>query len=231
MASKNNDAEKGDSVTAQGTSSPAQVDASIAVASSKLLASPPEVRLQIYDIYFSSPSYGKGFQKTDHFGGYTVGGIDASLMGALMDRFKSAGNGNTTERARSNLNLLSVCRLVHSEAIPRFYHHHLFQFPTYLDLPPGRAATPIKPIMIPLAMTRHFDLIHRVEVVHHHLGDAIADRQNNDLVIAGLLKTISESCPSLRCLTIRVICNLHHELRHFQYRPTGGSVGNRYPTI
>ena len=226
MRSKGN-ARRWKSVAKKGISPSSEcktkVDSPIASATSKLLGLPPELRLLIYDIYFSSPSYGKGFPKTNPFDGYTVIDIDvdASLMGALMDRFGSAKSVHRSERARSNINLLSVCRLIYSEAIPRFYHNHLFRLPTYSDLPPGLAA-PIKPLVIPVSMTRHFDLIHRLEVVHHHLGDAIADRENTDLAIAALLGTISKSCQSLRCLSIRVICDLYYEMECFEDMSGGG---------
>ncbi|MDI1493505.1 MAG: hypothetical protein OHK93_005295 [Ramalina farinacea] len=217
MRSKKN-TRRGKSVAGKAVSSlgkgKAKGDRPIAPTPSRLLSVPPEIRLLIYDTYFSSPSYGKGFPKTNPFDGYTVDDVDASLIGALTDRFERSKDGNT-QRARSNINLLSVCRLIHSEAIPPFYHHHLFQLPTRSISHPDPTATPIKPLIIPLAIYRHFDLIHRLEVVHHDLGHTIVNRQDNDLAIANVLEFISKACPSLRCLSIRVICDLHDEMDYF----------------
>ena len=225
MRSKKN-ARRGKSVAGKGASplrkGKAKVDIPIASAPSKLLILPPELRLLIYDIYFSSPSYGKGFSKTNPFDGYTIDGVDASLIGALTDRFEPGKDDDHPQRARSNINLLSVCRLIHSEAIPPFYHHHLFQLPTRSISHPDPTATPIKPLIIPLAIYRHFDLIHRLEVVHHDLGHTIVNRQDNDLAIANVLEFISKACPSLRCLSIRVICDLHDEMDYFKEMTSWG---------
>ena len=204
---------KGKSVASKGK---AKGGAPIASASSRLLTLPPELRLLIYDTYFSSPSYGKRFPKTGPFDGYTVDGVDASLISALTDRFRPAKDGDESQRTRSNINLLSVCRLVHSEALPRFYHHHLFQLPTCFDLPPSLAAMLKEPNSISSTAFTHFDLIHRLEVVHHNLGNTIVDRQDTDFAIADLLEMINNSCPSLRCLSIRVICDLHDEMDYFE---------------
>ena len=224
MRSKKN-AKRGKSVAFKGVpplgKGKAKGDRPIAPTPSRLLSLPPEIRLLIYDTYFSSPSYGKGYPKINLFGGYTTDGVDASLIRALTDRFEPSKDGNT-QRARSNINLLSVCRLIHSEAIPPFYHHHLFQLPTRSISHPDPTATPIKPLIIPLAIYTHFDLIHRLEVVHHDLGPTIVNRQDNDLAIANVLEFISKACLSLRCLSIRVICDLQFEMDYFKEMTSWG---------
>ena len=186
------------------------------VAPSRLLTLPAEVRLEIYDIYFATRSYNDDPGIPKRFVDPTAK-TESGLIRSLVDRFQVNSDDFDSRRETSNLNLLLVSKLIHAEAIPRFYHHHLFSLPTYCSPVSGSGWTGLnfEPPTLRLEQTRHFDLIRRMELVHQHLGDVVADRQHTDRAISSLLHILMAKCPSLRFLSIRVICDMKEERTGF----------------
>ena len=178
----------------------------------RLMTLPSEVRLEIYDIYFAIPSYNDNPGIPQRFRDPTTK-TETGLIRSLVDRLDVKSDDSDSRRETSNLNLLLVSKLIHAEATPRFYHHHLFSLPTYCSPVPGSGWTGLKfelPVLRQGQM-RHFDLIRRMELVHQHLGDVIKDRQQTDHAISALLDILNARCTSLRYLSIRVISNATEE--------------------
>ncbi|MDI1493522.1 MAG: hypothetical protein OHK93_005312 [Ramalina farinacea] len=173
---------------------------------------PSELRLEIYDIYFATRSYNGDPEIPQRFRDPTAK-TETGLIRSLVDRLEVQSDDFDSRRDTSNLNLLVVSKLIHAEAIPRFYHHHLFSLPTYCSPVSGSGWTGLnfEPPVLRLEQTRHFDLIRRLELVHQHLGDVVADRQHTDRAISSLLNMLNQKCPSLRYLSIRVICDMRTE--------------------
>lgn len=185
-------------------------------APSGLLTLPPEVRLQIYDIYFAGLSYNGDTRIPQRFRDRTAR-TESSLVRALVDRLEVKSDEFDSRRETSNLNLLFVSKLIHTEAIPKFYHHHYFLLPTYCSPVPSSGWTGLKfePPVLRSEQMRHFDLIRKLELVHQHLGDVVADRQQTDRAIGALLRILIEKCTSLRYLWIRVISDIQTECHDF----------------
>ena len=188
----------------------------IVKATSGLLNLPPEVRLEIYDIYFASRSYSDDPGIPQRFRDPTAK-TETGLIRSLVDRLEVKSDEFDSRRKTSNLSLLLVSKLIHAEATPRFYYHHLFSLPTYCSPVPGSSWTGLnfEPPLLRLEQMRHFDLIRNMELVHQHLGDVVADRQHTDRATSSLLHVLNAKCPSLRYLSIRVICDFKQERTQF----------------
>ena len=191
----------------------------------RLMTIPSEVRLEIYDIYFAIPSYNDNPGIPQRFRDPTAK-TETGLIRSLWDRLEVQSDDFDSRRETSNLNLLVVSKLIHAEAIPRFYHHHLFSLPSYCSPVVASSWTglPFRPPKLRLEHMRHFDLIRKLELVHQHLGNVFADRHFTDRAISHLLQILVAKCTSLRYLSIRVMSNFKEEYRLFcdQEKARGG---------